>query len=248
MRKLTATLCLTIAVLIGSVGVSLSADKSGGDRALKELATLVVVRDLDWLRTFPTVGHIRRTSEKRYKPISSEKLQKGLFSGLKKAGFDPFDYDEISAACDAPDLSKFKDQFAVRGYLGRIRRAAYKAVQTCEIKYFMIVTLTLDGLSEREKGRILFEAEAGVYELSKPRNRTRSRRIAVAEFKGHFAGVRIWDVRHAVFEKVTAKLVGGKVAGSNKVYKGELLQKVRIRAKQRALAEAERASGGSVRR
>jgi hypothetical protein len=232
MKNLTATICLTLAVLLGSAGASWGDDKSGGDRALEEFATLVVVRNLAQLKIYGDPATQRRSSEKHYKAISSAKLKKRLFSGLKKAGIELFEYDDFAADCDAPNKSKFEDAFATKGsFPSRIWRAAYKAVQTCEIKYFIIVTLTLDGLSEREKGRILFEAKAKVYELSRPIART----IAFERFEGHSAGARIRDAREAVYEKVTAKLVGGKVAGSNKVYKGELLQTVRnkLEAKQR---------------
>jgi len=245
MRNLTATLCLTLAVLLGSAGTSWGADKSAGDKVFEEFVTqLLLVRILDRLKIFHGIklkdgSTRRRSSEKHYKPMSAGKLDSMIAPGFKKAGIETVLYSDVADECDGPDKSKIRDLFAAKGELpGLIRRAAFKAIRKCESKYSLIVTLTLDGLSEREKGRVLYKGEAKVYDVSKRIPRT----ISIALFEGHSAGANVMDVREAVFEIVAAKLVGGKVTGSNKVYKGKLLQKVRIilEAKQPAIAEAKR--------
>ncbi len=251
MKRLTATLCLTIAVLLGSAGTSWCADKSAGDKVFEEIGTtLVLVRILDRLKIFHGIklkdgSTRRRSSEKHYKPMSARDLEKGLSSGFEKAGIETFLYSDVAGFCDGPDKSKIRDLFAAKGELpGLIRRAAFKAIRKCESKYSLIVTLTLDGLSEREKGSVLYKGRATVYDVSKRIPRT----ISIALFEGHSAGANVMDVREAVFEKVAAKLVGGKVTGSNKVYKGKLLQKMRIilEAKQREIAKAKKLAAECV--
>jgi len=251
MRNPTTTLCLTIAVLLGSAGMGWSADKSAGDKAFEEyVTTLVVVRILNRLKIFHGIklkdgSTLRRSSEKHYKPMSAEKLDSMIAPGFKKAGLETVLYEDVAEDCDGPDKSKIRDLFAAKGGLpGLILRAAFKAMRKCESKYSLIVTLTLDGLSEREKGRVLYKGEAKVYDVSK----RFPRKISIALFEGHSAGTNVWDVREAVFEKVAAKLVGGKVTGSNKVYKGKLLQKMRIilEAKQREIAKAKKLAAECV--
>jgi len=240
MRKLTATICLTIAVLFGSAGVSWGADKSGGDKAAKKLiTTLVLVRDLKQLTTYKSSRNSRSATEEEYKPISSSGLELPLFSAFGKGGFELIDYRDLAedSECNAPKKSKIKVSFVTKEMVPtQMLRAAFKASRKCEINYFMIVTLTLDSLSEQQKGRIIFRGGARVYDVSRRIART----IGIARFKGHSAGKKLMDIRTAVFREVSAKLAGGRVSGSEKSDDGDLLRRLRNRLESRQRADIKR--------
>jgi hypothetical protein len=227
MRNLTGTLCLTLFIILGNAGLSWSADKSAGDNVSEGfLTTLVVVRVLDQEVTFPEIkfkdgSTVRRTSKKSYSPRSAEEMEIILEDGILDAGLEYIMYEDFAEECNAPDQSKIRELFVAKGRIPYLmpRDAFKKSMRECEIIYFMTVKLTVDVVSE--KGWVLFEGEAMVFELQKRKYRI----IDIARFEGRSAGGG--DVVDAE-QTVAAYLVGGKVTGSNKVYKGKLLQKVRI--------------------
>ena len=101
--------------------------------------------------------------------------------------------------------------------------AAFKAIQRCELNYLIVVTLTLDSLTEMGKGRIKYAGEARAYDVS----RSRARIIGLRRFDGHSSGGKKHELELKIFDEFTEKIAGGEVSANKKTDNGVFLQSLR---------------------